>query len=369
MRESIAEQLNAININKQQVYMVLKHLGLDLNESVEVSPIVLERGLELIMTGDLDIVCDARFANGKLENENFIPFWKKAYKIVYEDLAVSDERRKFGSLYTSPLFSFEMLRQKASENLKPEQIPSVSTIRRMFSPVNPFSKTACKYKNIFKVKFLIQKRTMRKFHKDAHYGNSILKMAKEFAVDVKKELKDTDLKVQYLSIDDKHLIPVGPPDSRVGIDVRQKKKAIVPEHMVKNFSCLDHDMMLKGKIVPSGVLDCEIPDDALQSFKSVQVYMRLHDLALDPSTSASHFAELGLAVEKSEKIKLALSIIKHDGGPDLRMNFPSVIVYKVAFFVWSGSDILLDLQTVSGQSYLNEIENIFSFFLLFSMAP
>lgn len=68
----------------------------------------------------------------------------------------------------------------------------------------------------FKTKWVLQKRTLRKFHVDHHYGAKYIKLWKELYT----KFQNDSLAIM---LDDKAAIPVGHPGAPVGVARRQRR--------------------------------------------------------------------------------------------------------------------------------------------------
>ena len=137
-----------------------------------------------------------------------------------------DERRHGDVLHMPFATSLRHLRELIQARLKakfPNQcppIPCLEWIRLQFWPANKYTLRALKYTGQFRVKFGIQVRQLHKDHIDSHYVSALLKYARAFAV----VFRDC---CQYISVDDKAIIPVGYPDCPVSTGVRGHNRSLV----------------------------------------------------------------------------------------------------------------------------------------------
>lgn len=117
-----------------------------------------------------------------------------------------------------------------------KEIPSLEWIRYQFWPRNPYSSSALRYTGRFAIKFGVKCRQMRKSHPDAHYVNALLQYVKGFVVQFRNFC-------QYISADDKAIIPVGEPDLPISTGVRGHNRSLVFAHGSR-LEALDHDCHL-----------------------------------------------------------------------------------------------------------------------------
>ena len=55
-------------------------------------------------------------------------------------------------------------------------IPSAQWPRLQFWPKNPTARTSLKYTGMLKLKYLVQKRQLRKSNEDAHYASALFRL-------------------------------------------------------------------------------------------------------------------------------------------------------------------------------------------------
>lgn len=183
-----------------------------------------------------------------------------------------------------------------------KEIPSLEWIRYQFWPRNSYSSSALRYTGRFAIKFGVQCRQMRKSHPDAHYVNALLQYVKGFV------LKFKDF-CQYISADDKAIIPVGEPDLPISTGVRGHNRALVPAHG-SHLEALDHDFHVHG-IVPSVSLFVAAPDD-------VHAVVTCKDKATQPSSAMRHVTEL-MSIVTIYGFSSPIVVLVTDGGPDHRL--------------------------------------------------
>ncbi len=107
---------------------------------------------------------------------------------------------------------------------------------------------------------------MRKSHPDAHYVNALLQYVKGFAVKFREYC-------QYISADDKVIIPVGEPDLPISTGVRGHNRSLVLTRGSR-LEALDHDFHIHG-IVPSVALFVDTPDNVHGNFYRAKVFCYL----------------------------------------------------------------------------------------------
>ena len=153
------------------------------------------------------------------------------------------------------------LLSEVSKKVEPgTPIPSVQWLRLQFWPKSPTAKIALQYTGRLKVKYMVQKRQMRKFHEDAHYVSALFHYEKEMAIKFRRFST-------FASLDDKHKVPVGDPGYPVA-SVDREKKVLVSVN--KPFMVGDHDFTC-NLLTPSVALFIEIPESINGSFYHGQV--------------------------------------------------------------------------------------------------
>lgn len=96
-----------------------------------------------------------------------------------------------------------VLLSEVSKTVGPDvPIPSAQWLRLQFWPKTPTAKTALQYTGRLKVKYMIQKHQLRKYHKDAHYASVLFRYQKEMAVKYRSH-------ATFVSLDDKHKVRIG----------------------------------------------------------------------------------------------------------------------------------------------------------------
>ena len=81
------------------------------------------------------------------------------------------------------------------------------------------AKTALQYTGRLKVRYMVQKHQLRKYHEDAHYASALFQYQKEMAIKYRSH-------ATFVSLDDKHNVPVGKQGYPVA-SVERGKKVLV----------------------------------------------------------------------------------------------------------------------------------------------
>ena len=139
-----------------------------------------------------------------------------------------DDRRHTETPHMPVAISLRHLRQLIKERLDQKypgdesklKIPSLEWLRLQFWPQNPYSTSALRHTRRLNFKFGVQVYQLRHSHVDARYVSMILRYLKEFCVQLHSL-------VNYVSVDDKAIIPVGEPGLPVSSGVRGHSRSIV----------------------------------------------------------------------------------------------------------------------------------------------
>ena len=206
------------------------------------------------------------------------------------------------------------------------------------------------------MKFGVQVRQPWHTHPDSHYVSVLLKYIKEFSV------KFRDI-LQYVSVDDKAIIPVGEPGMPVSTGVRGHNRSIVPLQG-QGPAALDHDFHVCG-IVPSVSLFVDIPESSFDSFYNGKAVVCCKDKVNQPSFALCHSTELSSFIQAnfSTNGKAAdkpILVVVSDSGPDHRITFVSVKVAMLVLFQALDLDILVCVRTCPYQSWQNIAERMMS---------
>ena len=121
---------------------------------------------------------------------------------------------------------------------------------------------------------MVLKRQIRKFHEDAHYASAIFPYEKEMAIKYRRF-------TTFVSLGDKHKVPVGDPGYPVA-SVERGKKVLVSVN--KPFMVGDHDFT-RSSLTPSVTLFIEIPESTNGSFYHGQVCVEIKDSVFEASST------------------------------------------------------------------------------------
>ena len=107
---------------------------------------------------------------------------------------------------------------------------------------------------------------------------------------------------------------------------------------------------------------CDIPDDPLASFYRGQPVFILKDSVFQPSSPFRHMAELVRIMKNDEERDDVPPVMffYHDGGPDHRLVYYSVMISYICVFRWLNLDILVAVQTAPYNSWTNPCERLMS---------
>ena len=163
---------------------------------------------------------------------------------------------------------------------------------------------------------------MRQLHRDhqySHYVSAILQYAKAFTVEFSSYC-------QYISVDDKAIIPVGEPD------------------------CL----------VASVAFFVTTPEQSCDSFFDGQAFVTLKDKVTQPSSALHHATELTELIQINYPSVKPVMVLVSDGGPDHHLTFKSVQVANLCMFMALDLDMLVCVRTCPYQSWQNIAERVMS---------
>ena len=155
-------------------------------------------------------------------------------------------------------------------------------------------------------------------------------------------------------LDDKHRMKVGEPGFPVAAAERGRRVLV---KVGTSFEVADHDFT-KFSLIPSVILQNEVPDDVTGSWCRGKVHVILKEAAFEPSSSMRHMAEL-CSILTSQQCNKALMIYT-DGGPDHRVNYLSVQVALIAAFKKLDLDFLCAARTAPCHSWRNPVERVMS---------
>ena len=316
---------------------------------------ISERLLDMLLdSDDTELIYDLRANNGRPSDSRFDPFWEELKRYLDEVSAVH-ERRQDSTMYLPLAISVTDLIRIIKERLPDGSIvPSESTVRLQFWPTNAYAATALKYTGRYNVRYAIQQRQIRAQHPDQHYCAFQYHLLKHFAV-LHREY------VEFLSEDDKAIVPIGEPGKAVSAVQRNTKKSLTPRNEPSLLS-LDHDFHVFG-LVPSVILQIDVPGNVADSFYHGQPHVIVKDKVFEPSSALRHATEavkVLRSVASSDDVSLTKPILVQytDGGPDHRSTFKSVQLAHVATFIALDLDLLVSARTAPYQSYRNPAERI-----------
>ena len=195
---------------------------------------------------------------------------------------------------------------------------------------------------------MVQKRQLRKYHEDAHYASALFRYEKEMAIMYRSH-------ATFLSLDDKHKVPVGEPGYPVA-SVDRGKRVLVG--IDRAFEVGDHDFT-SCSLTPSVALVIDTPNSIEGSFYHRKVLVGVKDSIFEPSNPHRHATELNSLLTKQNDTNPILFSYT-DGGPDHRVNFLSVQVSYIALFLARDLDCLVAVQTPPFNSWKNPAERIMS---------
>ena len=143
------------------------------------------------------------------------------------------------------------------------------------------AKTALQYTGRLKVRYMVQKHQLRKYHEDAHYASALFQYQKEMAIKYRSH-------ATFVSLDDKHNVPVGKQGYPVA-SVERGKKVLV--WVDRAFEVGDHDFT-HCSLTPSVTLVINILDSIEGYFYSGRLYVGVKDSIFQPSSPHRHATEL-----------------------------------------------------------------------------
>ena len=300
---------------------------------------------EALMMEDPKIIMDLRQlnTNGK---DSFGVFWDKCSEYLSACTSVHERRHGMVTFMAKAISVRDLIEEV--EKLCPADIPipSESWVRLNFCPRNPHAQVAKRYKGRLEAKHMIQKRQFRKSHPDSHYCAAIFRYMRDYAI------KYRDMSI-FVCIDDKHRIKVGEPDFPVAA-VERGWEVIVSLH--DTLAVGDHDFC-KFSVIPSVILNVDIPSTIEGSWYRGDVYIGLKDAIFEPSSPIQHATELyNCLIPRMENRHILF--VYSDGGPDHRLTYLSVQLSLIALFI--NLDILIAGRTAPSHSWANPVEKIMS---------
>ena len=181
-------------------------------------------------------------------------------------------------------------------------------VRLQFVANNNTVGKAAYFSGIIGVKRVIQKRTLRKLHKDQHWNNAFTRYHLEWII----ELRSLYKLVEFFWQDDKVKIVLDDLFC-ISIGVCRSTTSIVPAEGGREMLCaMDHDFKY-ASLSPSMALHCNFSSDMSGSFFSSgvdgfgQISVTLHDSIYDGSRVLDHCAQLCDTLTRSNLISTVLS--------------------------------------------------------------
>ena len=177
-------------------------------------------------------------------------FWEELGYYIEELAPAVDDRRHSETPHMPVAISLHHLLTLVKSRMQHKypndesklQVPSAEWLRLQFWPNNPYSTAALRHTWRINLKFGVQIHLLHHEHVDSKYVSVLLK---ELCI------QERDI-VNYMSVDDKAIIPVGEPDLPVSSGAREHNRSIVLAD-VPSLTALDHDFHVHG-IVPSVAL-------------------------------------------------------------------------------------------------------------------
>ena len=191
---------------------------------------------------------------------------------------------------------------------------------------------------------------------DSKYVSVLLQYLKEFCV------QERDI-VNYVSVDDKAIIPVGEPGLPVSSSVRGHNRSIVLADGPSP-TALNHDFHVHG-IVPSVLFALRIPDSPKGSFYCGKAFVGLKDKVTQPSSALRHVTELSrllksLAFSDDTIGTKPILVTVIDGRSEYRITFVSVQLSLICLFMSLDLDMLVVARTCPYPSWQNIVERVMS---------
>ena len=308
-----------------------------------------ERLQQALDMEDPDIVVDLRHHN-KGHPSKYEKFWEACEQYIQSTIETAvDDRWHDRISHLAVALSVNDLLSEVSKVVGPDvPVPSAQWLRLQFWPKNPTAKISLQYTGRLKVKHLVQKRQLRKDHEDAHYASALFRYEKEMAIKFRSH-------TAFVSMDDKHKVPVGEPGYPVACVERGKKVLCAVD---KPVTVGDH-VFTRCSLTPSVALIIDIPDSIENSFYLGKVCVGVKDTVFEPSSPHRHCTELNslLAAQNDEK---PILMVYTGGGPDHRVNFLSVQLWYIAIFLACDLDCLVAVRTPPYNSWTNPAERVMS---------
>ena len=151
---------------------------------------------------------------------------------------------------------------------------------------------------------------------------------------------------------------IGEPEDPISA-VPRNSRALTSTNAI--LGACDHDFT-KFNLTPSVYLFCDIPNEPTQSFYRGQPVVIVKDSVFSPSGPYRHMAEfVQLAKQQFDSTVVPpLIFFYHDGGPDHRLKYYSVMISYICAFRWLDLDLLVAVQTAPNNSWINPCERLMS---------
>ena len=282
---------------------------------------------EALESEDADIIVDLREFNGR-STDRYKVFWEICETYLNECTAVHDRRHDSVVFMAKAISVRDLIIQVQQRCPDGTPIPSESWVCFNFCPQNPREKVARFYCGRLGAKRMVQKRLMRKDHPDSHYAAALFRYEREFAIKHRTEC-------MFFCIDDKHKIKCGEPGFPVAAAERGRQVIVSANKII---AAGDHDFT-KFSLVPSVILNVDIPESLEGTFYTGQVYISLKDAAFQASSSLRHCTEMYSILIKEMRDK-HIMLLYSDGGPDHRLTYISVQLSLIALFILRHADCL-----------------------------
>ena len=249
------------------------------------------------------------------------------------ELQAVDGRRHGKIMHSAVAMSARDLRERIKLRLPPDEtIPSLEMLRLQFMPKSVWTQNALQYTGRLNLRFRIQSRQFNISHVDSHYGAALQKYLKCLACKLRSH-------ATLISADDKCHIPIGEPGVPIATIYRCRKS--IGHGEIINMAS-DHDTSAKTKLTPSVVLVIDIPDNIDESFYCGQVTVTVKDSLFQQSSHMRHSSEIRKALSDEQRER-PIRMLFTDGGPDHRVNYPSVKLALIAMFRQDDLDYLIGI--------------------------
>ena len=295
-------------------------------------------------------VTDLREVKHPEHKTKYDAFWNKAEIFLNEDIgtAVEDHRHSQVTHLAKDISICDFREQVEAKCPEGTPIPSDEWLRLQFWPKTPKAGTALHYTGQLKVRYMVQARQFRKTHVDEHYAAALFRYLREFAVQFRSLS-------QLVCLDDKHRMKIGEPGFPVAAAEHGRRVLV---KVGTSFEVGDHDFTTFS-MIPSVVLQNQIPEDVTSSWYRGQVFVTLKEGTFEPSSPMRHMAEVCSILDSQHSNKKAL-LVYTDGGPDHRVTYLSVQVSLIAIFLKLDLDFLCAARTGPCHSWRNPVERIMS---------